>query len=340
MPTIRPLLNGSAYDECIADLVAASRSIATLDPHLRGATVEITFSSKPESHPLLRGKWSPQPETRECGLLVVSTDVDALAQSIRGEVVAAQPHWSDDRVQSVVASYACQNFELEVSNLLLLANVCRPGALATTAGFAYLNDRLIAATSAFHAEEWCRASDAANKYKWPYLKSDSVATAWRWLASAKCLEDGIARGPLGRALASLTYVASEGPKTESSLNLVWILLALEALYCSGNVGLREQLVAKSELVLGRRVENKRAFGAMYDFRSRFLHGDMDLPLRYSQFNAVPAFERHYDDLGDYEGLGLAALIATLQVMIRNNWRGLAFGYEVQGVESATPPTAT
>ena len=79
-------------------------------------------------------------------------------------------------------------------------------------------------------------------------------------------------------MAALSYAAPGSVDSESSLNLAWVLLGLEALYCTGNVGLREQLVAKSELVLGPRVENKKAFGAMYDFRSRLLHGDMDLQI--------------------------------------------------------------
>ena len=207
----------------------------------------------------------------------------------------------------------------------------RPGALTVITGFAFANDACVGETPAFFAEDWYRATQASKKYGWPPLRALSIVRAWSWLASTRCIDAGIARHPVGRALAALSYAAPGSVDSESSLNLAWVLLGLEALYCTGNVGLREQLVAKSELVLGPRVENKKAFGAMYDFRSRLLHGDMDLPLRYSAFDAVPDFERHYDDLGDYEGLGLAALIGTLQVMIKNDWRELAFHYGLNGL---------
>jgi hypothetical protein len=332
LPTVRPFFNPLAHDDCIADLVAASQRLTTVDPHLLRADISVSYFSEPETHPLVQGKWAARPATCEFGLLVFAADLTAHATALRADICADGRSRSAAEVEALIGSLACENFEFEISNLLLLANIWRPGALTTTSGFAYCNEQHVGAAPAFHAEGWYRAADVAAKYKWPELNPGSVAVAWAWLAAAACIEDGIAKGPLGRALAALSYVASEGPNAEDdSLNLVWVLLALEALYCHGNVGLREQLVSKSELVLGPRVENKRAFGAMYDFRSRLLHGDMDLPMRYSRFNAVPAFEQHYDDLSDHEGLGLAALIATLQTMIRNNWRSLTFSYEVQGV---------
>ncbi len=341
MPTVRPLaflVSQDAYDEGIADLVAMSGALRTLDPHLHGANISVAYSPDPAGHPMLQDKWTGHPTARECGVLIFTADLKAFADAFRSELERDGRLRSMQEVDALVASCCCENFEFEVSNLLLLANIQRPGAITTTAGFGYFNDKYVGSTGAFHAEDWYRAPMAAEKYRWPHLEPGSVAQAWAWFAEVSCIEDGMARGPVGRAVAALTYITAGNANSESSLNLVWVLLALESLYCTGTVGLREQLVAKSELILGPRFENKRAFGAMYDFRSRLLHGDMDLPLRYSHFNAVPDFKRHYDDLDDFEGLGLAALVATLQTMIKNNWRGLDFGYRAQGIPMPPPET--
>lgn len=241
---------------------------------------------------------------------------------------------TDVETTEITATYAVENLAFEVANLALLANVIVPGALSLMSGFAFVDNKQVSRTRAFLTEDWYRAHDANRKYSWPAFLSLGIEDAWQWLQETKAIDSGIARGPAGRALAALSYTTSETTESDSSMNLAWILLGLESLYCTGNVGLREQLVAKTELVLGPRSDNKKAFGAMYDFRSRLLHGDMDLPLRFTPFNAVPAFERHYDDLGDYEGVGLAALIATIQHMIKHRWKALSFRHTLQGVPIA------
>ena len=334
LPTVEPLAgigDRKAYDACVVDIVSSSGVLKTLDKALHGADLIISHSADASEHHLIKDRWKLPDSQRDFGLLVVSADLSAFARDFRAELAAEGRARSTKAVESLVASYCVENLVFEINTILLLANILRPGALTTATGFAFANDVYIGATREFNAEDWYRATQAADKYGCPPLQTLSIPSAWSWLAATRCVDNGIARGPIGRALAALSYVAPGSVDSESSLNLAWVLLGLEALYCTSNIGLREQLIAKTELVLGHRNENKKAFGAMYDFRSRFLHGDMDLPLRYSTFNAVPAFERHYSDLGDYEGLALAALIGTLQVMIKNAWYGLQFKYELDGL---------
>ena len=301
------------------------------DDTLHSAALTVSHSTVAAEHPLVRERWTQPKSQRKFGLLVISADLSAFARAFRDELVGDGRRRSEAEISWLTKSYGAQNLIFEVNNLLLLANVLRPVALSAITGFAFANDEYVGETPAFFVEDWYRATRASEKYGWPPLHTLSISQAWSWLAATRCIDAGIARKPIGRALAALSYVASRSTDSESSLNLAWVLLGLEALYCTGNVGLREQLVSKSELVLGPRTENKKAFGAMYDFRSRLLHGDMDLPLCYSAFDAVPDFERHFDDLGDYEGLGLAALVSTVQVMIKNGWRDLAFHYSFNGV---------
>jgi hypothetical protein len=116
----------------------------------------------------------------------------------------------------------------------------------------------------------------------------------------------------------------------SSIDLVWILLGLEALYSKGNVGLKEQLLGKTEALLGPRTENKKAFGTVYDFRSRFLHGDVDLPLRFTEFDAVQKYEDFHVELSRNEHLALAVLLSTLQWMVSRNATELVFEYCLAG----------
>ena len=342
LPTIVPefhLGDPELYNICVQDLLATTNQLRAHDQTLSSCRLEFSHFPDAPNHPLVSQHWRIRKSERRFDLLVVSADLSSFSALFRQELESDGRARTEDQVSDLVSSYGIQNLNFEVNNLLLLANILWPGALSVVPGFSFVDGTYHGETSAFAAEEWYRAVSAADKYRWPQFQSLSILDAWSWLASTRCFEDGIARGSVGRALGALSYVAPEHYQSESSLNLAWALLGLEALYCTGNVGLREQLVAKTELVLGARSENKKAFGAMYDFRSRLLHGDMDLPLRYSGFDAVPGFEKHFDDLCDYEGIGLAALIATLQVMIKNRWSSLSFRYEVTGVQVLAPTAA-
>lgn len=154
------------------------------------------------------------------------------------------------------------------------------------------------------------------------------------------LVDGIGVGRVGRALAAVSHLTTSHLKSTSSIDLVWILLGLESLYSKGNIGLKEQLLGKTEALLGPRTENKKAFGIVYDFRSRFLHGDVDLPLRFTEFNALKKYEDFYDELSRNEHLALAVLLSTLQWMICHNATELVFEYALadQGISETISPS--
>jgi hypothetical protein len=137
-------------------------------------------------------------------------------------------------------------------------------------------------------------------------------------------------GRLGRSLAAVSHLTTADLESTSCIDLVWILLGLESLYSKGNVGLKEQLLGKTEAILGPRTENKKAFGIVYDFRSRLIHGNVDIPLRFTEFNAVETFADFHEELLRNEELALAVLLATLQWMAVNDVTELNFEYSLSG----------
>ena len=110
---------------------------------------------------------------------------------------------------------------------------------------------------------------------------------------------------------------------------MWALLGLEALYGHGNVGLKTQILEKSEALLGPRHENKKLFGWMYDFRSRLLHGDMDLLYQHNTHDADPTYEKIWKELYECESLATAMLLSTLQNMCQRNSYSLEFCFTLK-----------
>ena len=218
---------------------------------------------------------------------------------------------------------------MEANLFMLAANIARPGTLSASEGFAFADGALILQTKPFYAERLSNCVNAATKLGWPRFTPVSIRDVWEWMRTSCVIKDGVGTDSMGRALSALSHLTSESLNDSSSIELVWILLGLEALYSKGNVGLKEQLLAKTEPILGRRIENKKAFGAVYDFRSRLIHGDIDIPMRFTSHDAVPAFEEFQSELSRNESIALAALIATLQFMTARNLRSLVFKYELQ-----------
>jgi hypothetical protein len=58
---------------------------------------------------------------------------------------------------------------------------------------------------------------------------------------------------------------------------------------------------------------------MYEFRSRFIHGDMDFPGIYHLGDASPGYEKYYDDQIETVDFAVAILLASLQQIIMGNW---------------------
>jgi hypothetical protein len=166
----------------------------------------------------------------------------------------------------------------------------------------------------------CR--DLAAEYAWPPLLDIPLARTYKWLLGLPGFDRKVGAGPVGRAVAALSYVALE----EEHAEMVWPLVGLEALYGRGKEGLQRQLLEKSEVFLGRRKAFKQKFQDMYDVRSRFLHGDMDLPFAHAPDFATDEHEA-FDEASEHTAaLSTAILVASLQKLVMEDRYDFEFKY--------------
>lgn len=332
LPIMAPLPRDRAQrelqDEALDDLRIAPQ-LLPLGSDFGGSSIQIRVADDPSQEPLLKGAWEAPIQVRQYRLLVVEVDVHTCAENIRRGVDAStEEEFTVKEVIRLSQQHAITCLQLEVNTILLLANILRPGSLSADVGYAFIGDEQCGTTKPFFAEHLFSAVEASREQGWPPLFKADFLSGWKWLRETFALVDGIGVGRIGRALAAVSHLTTPDLRSTSSVSLVWILLGLEALYSKGNVGLKEQLLGKTEAILGPRKENKKAFGIVYDFRSRFLHGDVDLPLRFTEFDAVQKYEDFHAELYRNESLALAVLLATLQWMVTRNATDLAFEYSV------------
>ena len=163
--------------------------------------------------------------------------------------------------------------------------------------------------------------------QWPTLHRINILDFYLWIKKIDGFDYGVAKSKLGIAYAAFSNLMRDGG---SRGPLIWSLMALEALYCKGSVGLRQQLTEKTEVFLGKRNAYKKNFGAMYDYRSRFLHGDINLVFNHHIYDASPENEKFEDEFYEAEAMALSTLIATLQKMYLDNVYDLKFSYKLGG----------
>lgn len=330
LPIMVPLPREEEHRQLQNNALSELQSLGTIDPVSKDfgeSTIGIRVLDNPSHEPLLKEIWQAPNLNRQYKLLSFEVDGQACFDSIfRITEVSLRSQCSADEMVRVCQEQALTSLELEINSLLLLCNILRPGSLSAAEGYAFVSHQLCGRISSFFAEDLFSAVQAAQQLGWPRFSKPTLLQGWNWLRTSDALVDGIGVGRLGRALAAVSHLTVPDLRETSSINLVWILLGLEALYSRGNVGLKEQLLGKSEALLGPRIENKRAFGNVYDFRSRLLHGNVDLPLRFTEFNAVQKYEDYHHDLWRNEGLALAVLLATLQWMVEANAVELNFEY--------------
>lgn len=235
---------------------------------------------------------------------------------------------ADEDIFSFLVSSASNSMINRLKDISLSANIARPGGLNYDAPLVFLDNDFVDRSSSGSTSSFSEAMRAAEEYKWPPIKSLSILECWSWLQGIPGFEERRSQSRLGRAVAALTYLLKNRFPDENELALVWAMLGLEALYGRSNSGLKSQILEKSESFLGPRTGHKKIFSWMYDYRSRLLHGDLDIIFSHNDFDATNEHEKFTIELGRCESVATAILISTLQNMCVEGRYTLDFGYKL------------
>jgi hypothetical protein len=235
-------------------------------------------------------------------------------------------------MQGIERDLAClafaDDFGVGVCHVLTAAAIALPGGMRTDSPMVVINgvgDREIPELDG----NIDSAVEMARKEGWPPVRDIDVAKSWEWFSRLPGLESGIVSGAVGRAVAALSHIIY--PETRDlSTSLTWALLGLEAIYGRGSIGIGEQLREKSELLFGKCSSNKKRLAAAYNFRSRFLHGDLDIPFRYTDEFEHDKILKLSNAQWDAALFAEVLLISTLQEFVLRDVYELYFPYTVSG----------
>lgn len=247
---------------------------------------------------------------------------------IRSWAQAQDRYWTEEELKQVACEIAGTNVQKTAGDFVLASDISLAGCLHPYFVEGYVNGiRCFAERiNSGHVED-ARAEFVSSG--WPPFLTLRLAETIDWLAQLVGFDEGVPTGGLGRAVAAFSHLIGFDSDTAAGTDLMWAMLGLEALYTSGHEGLSDQLREKVAVLLGDPHANMKRFRSLYDYRSRFVHGSLDIPLSYSPFDAVDSFSDSEGKTYHAELTAVALLLSSLQAMVAQGRSRLEFKWGLE-----------
>ncbi|MCW3077942.1 MAG: hypothetical protein JWO32_2551 [Bacteroidetes bacterium] len=206
--------------------------------------------------------------------------------------------------------------ESYVRHILIYLNIARPGAFETRKGFIKSNETISESKIKISDFNQLMTSlnysiEIAKKYKWPQLKELPIKKTLDWLDLQWKAFEVISASRIQRALNAFSYIFHDNANDNSPNDLFHALMGIEAVYVQGNSSIQDQVNLKSQLLLGKRDEFKKTFNELYDYRSRYIHGQLNFINKYFVDDKSDAID-HLLKTYEKSAFAIAILIATIQ----------------------------
>ncbi len=227
---------------------------------------------------------------------------------------------------AIYESVVADSFREQIFYFLITTQIAKPGTIKTKEGKVFVDGKLehyFYPVSNIHRESF----NQIEKMKWPKLKNLKFLQVWNWFIEHSFIFDRHSKTKMELALNAYTHLYDEN-SIDTVFDLFWALVGIEAIYCSGKEAISEQIFIKTQLVLGPLNDYKKKLKQMYDFRSRLVHGDLNIPPKHYSNDDSDDYTFH-ENLFDSAALAVAILTATLQVLISENKTELNFKYVVE-----------
>lgn len=161
------------------------------------------------------------------------------------------------------------------------------------------------------------------KIKWPKVIGLELKDTLNWYILNNLHTDVNSKNKLQRAINSFSYQFSSLHEKDTSV-LFWTMLGIEALLAEGNSNIINQIKVKSTIILGEPMEYKKKLDKLYNYRSRFVHGDINFPPKFSS-----DYDNFEDEYYQYLSLATSILLALIRTLIKQNKSEFLFEYQLK-----------
>lgn len=221
---------------------------------------------------------------------------------------------------------ACERFAGVVASIFVASQIARPGVLRTHDLELWVDGRFLEKADGVSGF-WGEIVEFAGKKSWPKIETLPTKDVWRWMCSFDPLAGNLGKTAVARALNAATYLlARKAGEGNDLIDLMWSMVGLESLYGRGTADLTYQLVEKTKVLLGQSDGFEKSVKEMYRFRSLFIHGKAPFPGALFTWDGMPEYDRYADESSDAAFLASAVLIASLQQLVKRNWKAISFSF--------------
>ena len=223
-------------------------------------------------------------------------------------------------------SEVASDVSLFLRTLTLSTNIARPGSMEFDRPVMFIEDE-----GPVRLPGMCNSLSIiftfGKKLDWPEIRLLRLTKVWNWIKKIDDVWVAFGSSPIGRALAAFSHLHPEEWGYESPLNDLWSVIGLEAIYQSN--GHQRELVQKACLFLGTHHKGKPTIEEAYRSRSGLIHGGVDFPFSYCEFDALPQFERWINRSLKLQDNSVPIFVATLQQMAARNIYSIEFEYKLK-----------
>lgn len=171
------------------------------------------------------------------------------------------------------------------------------------------------------------------KLDWPYLEAISVKKVWDWILAQNLTNVQLSTNKIQRVIFALLNACTYRTNLSPTDDLLWLAYALESLFDTPKLGISKALRDRIFLVLGSPVENlkqiKKKIDSFYDVRSAFVHGESEIP--NPMFGQWEFDDPYLEQIIENGSFAAQIIVASLQKLIRENWRGFRFEENYSGI---------
>lgn len=232
--------------------------------------------------------------------------------------------FSKDMVEQLNDDYLRSEFIFWNNYFFFISHIARPNCLLIADSFSIEKNNEIKSLDPIRVD-FSSSLQTAKKMNWPKMEKLDMLKVWKWANSFKDGLDLLGTTKVGRALSAFSHTFSSIEESSgNSTQLFWVILGLETLFTEGKNNLNQQLIEKTQILLGPQKEYKKLVKNLYNYRSRFLHGDLPFPNLFCQWEVGPEIDEYFDKSFQNLQIATAILLASLQWLAKNNKKELDF----------------
>lgn len=157
--------------------------------------------------------------------------------------------------------------------------------------------------------------------KWPELEGVTIDETIESFAFNNYSLEGISKNDYQRSINAFSHIFFNLFEKDSDI-LFWNMVGIEALLAKGNKDIQSQIKEKSILILGEQTEFKKKITNLYSYRSKFVHGELNFPAKFSSDENF--FNEEY---WEYSSFSTAIHLALLRHLIKSKKTEFTFEYK-------------